>query len=529
MRFCNCSRKCKRGCFDPQLFLDKTPIEFVKEHKFLGLIWDCKLSFRAHVEYLKKRCMQALQIIRVVAHSQWGSDTKTLLRLFRSLVRSKLDYGSIVYMSGDERSLEKLNIVHRHGLRLCLGAFKSSPIEALYAEANELPLELRREELAMRYALKIKANPDNAVYNSIYKSPNEIKSEKSLGESISRLFDEAEINTDKITTSKIPDTPIWCSEPNEVSFKLSVYDKSTTNPDLFKSKFLSEVLPDYKDYFQIYTDGSKQDEKAAFGVYLKPYGSLANSITHDSSIFTAELEGIKRAFQFIGDSQKSAGKNQQHGKKFVIFCDSKSVLESIENQSSKNPIMIDILDTLQKFKRSGFIIKFCWIPSHVGIRGNEIADQKAKGALNNPPPAYHQVPYSDYIPKVKTYIRKKWQKRWDNKHRARPIKLHEIMPVIRPFYLNGLARKDEIKIHRLRIGHTRVTTKYLMERDQEPICDNCNEDNPFTVKHILIECSDFEYIRQNYFRATNMQDLFEGIPLGRIIGFLKKVNLYDKI
>ena len=110
--------------------------------------------------------MKALQIIRVVSHYNWGSDTKTLLKLFRSLVRSKLDYGSIVYMSGDERSLEKLNVVHRHGLRLCLGAFKSSPIEALYAEANELPLELRRQELAMRYALKIKANPDNAVYNS---------------------------------------------------------------------------------------------------------------------------------------------------------------------------------------------------------------------------------------------------------------------------------------------------------------------------------------------------------------------------
>ena len=53
-------------------------------------------------------------------------------------------------MSGAMKSLERLNIVHRHGLRLCLGAFKSSPIESLYVEANEPPLELRREELAMR-------------------------------------------------------------------------------------------------------------------------------------------------------------------------------------------------------------------------------------------------------------------------------------------------------------------------------------------------------------------------------------------
>ena len=54
-------------------------------------------------------------------------------------------------MNGDKGSLERLNVIHRHGLRLCLGAFKSSPIESLYVEANEPPFELRREELTMRY------------------------------------------------------------------------------------------------------------------------------------------------------------------------------------------------------------------------------------------------------------------------------------------------------------------------------------------------------------------------------------------
>ena len=40
MRFCNCK---KRDCYDPELKLGDTCIEFVKEHKFLGLIWDPKL------------------------------------------------------------------------------------------------------------------------------------------------------------------------------------------------------------------------------------------------------------------------------------------------------------------------------------------------------------------------------------------------------------------------------------------------------------------------------------------------------
>jgi len=40
--------------------------------------------------------MKALNLLRVVAHAKWGADEATLLRLYRSLIRSKLDYGAIV-------------------------------------------------------------------------------------------------------------------------------------------------------------------------------------------------------------------------------------------------------------------------------------------------------------------------------------------------------------------------------------------------------------------------------------------------
>ena len=156
---------------DPVLKLGKDNIKFVTQHKFLGLIWDPKLSFESHIEYLKKKCHKAMNIIKVLSYSNWGSDTKTLLSLFRALVRSKLDYGSIVYRTAKKEKLECLNVLHRQGLRLCLGAFKSSPIESLYVEANEPPLEIRRIDLAMRYALKIRSNRNNPTYNSIFNLP----------------------------------------------------------------------------------------------------------------------------------------------------------------------------------------------------------------------------------------------------------------------------------------------------------------------------------------------------------------------
>ena len=71
-----------------------TPIPVVEQTKFLGLIFDKKLSFIPHLQYLKNKCFKALNLLRVVANTKWGSDEKTLLHLYRSLIRSKLEYGA---------------------------------------------------------------------------------------------------------------------------------------------------------------------------------------------------------------------------------------------------------------------------------------------------------------------------------------------------------------------------------------------------------------------------------------------------
>ena len=51
-----------------------------------------------------------------------------MLRLYRSLVRSKLDYGCTVYGSARNSYSQMLDPVHNQGLRLCLGAFRTSPL-----------------------------------------------------------------------------------------------------------------------------------------------------------------------------------------------------------------------------------------------------------------------------------------------------------------------------------------------------------------------------------------------------------------
>ena len=107
---------------------------------------------------------KSLNILKV-SRTEWGADQTTLLKLYRSLVRSKLDYGCLVYGSASKTALDKLDPVHNQGLRLSLGTFRSSPVESLYVEAHEPPLEIRREKLALQYILKLKANPGNPAYD----------------------------------------------------------------------------------------------------------------------------------------------------------------------------------------------------------------------------------------------------------------------------------------------------------------------------------------------------------------------------
>ena len=134
---------------DPNILLGKTPIKVVREAKFLGVIFDTKLTFKNHIQYLKTSCQKALDILRVVGHTDWGADRIILLRLYHLLVRSKWDYGCIVYGSAHWSILKQLDPIHHQGLRIVLGAFRTSPAQSLYIEAHEPLLTTSRLNLSL--------------------------------------------------------------------------------------------------------------------------------------------------------------------------------------------------------------------------------------------------------------------------------------------------------------------------------------------------------------------------------------------
>lgn len=82
---------------DPKLKLNNTHIQLVDKSKFLGLILHKKLTLKHHIQSLKADYFKKLNIIKTLAHYEWEAHIDTRITLYKTLVRSKLDYASILY------------------------------------------------------------------------------------------------------------------------------------------------------------------------------------------------------------------------------------------------------------------------------------------------------------------------------------------------------------------------------------------------------------------------------------------------
>ena len=110
-------------------------------------------------------------------------------------------------------------------------------------------------------------------------------------------------------------------------------------------------------------------------------------------------------------------------------------------------------------------IILCWVPSHVGIKGNEKTHSAAKSALDLPR-AKIGVPYTDFKYLINQFEFSTWQDDWNG---AAVNKLHSVKPVLGEWQSSyRRCRKDEVVLYRARISHNYFTLSYILKKDSPP-------------------------------------------------------------
>ncbi|GFQ74953.1 uncharacterized protein TNCT_376901 [Trichonephila clavata] len=389
------------------------------------------------------------------------------------LIRSKLDYGSVVYSSACKSLLKILDPVHHQDLRLCLGAFRTSPVESLYTEAYEPPLDLRRKYLCLNHFMKIQSMKTNTAYSYFFNFSlydfNSHRSSLTYSQPfhfrIRDLINDLNLNIGRISLCKIYEVPPWKEIYPKIDFTLSCYSKACTSSE-------SHVGSAVVSLSTVITD----------------------ALPISASIYTAELHALRIAIEHISLSC---------GKKFIIYTDSLSALQSIVSlHSSSHPILVDITYALANHLKKKDI-RFCWIPGHAGITGNELADAAARSATGSS--ERFPILHSDLKACFRQKLQSVWQSNWDQQTEN---KLHSVMPILAPTVPSSSNCCEQVIWTRLRLGHTRLTHRHLLFGEPPPYCEICNVSLSKTQHdkiHSISENSLFEEWLSiaKYFLATN--------------------------
>ncbi|GFX07288.1 putative RNA-directed DNA polymerase from transposon X-element [Trichonephila clavipes] len=246
-------------------------ISAILDVRFLGVIFDRRLTFLPHILHLRKKCEKSLYLLKVLSNTSWGADRTSLLRVHQSAVLSRMDFGCTIYRSACNSTLKKLDPVHHMALRICSGAFRTSPVQSLYFNCNQLPLDLRWRKLFLVYYFKILSVPSHPLKNVYIRT------------SMKRLYDAQPSNTQPfmdrvkllITEFDLPNVDIQQRNPllfqpwNTPQFRyinpFANYSKSTVTPVIFQRVFAFH-RSQYSGYSAMYTDGMKRADYVGYGV-----------------------------------------------------------------------------------------------------------------------------------------------------------------------------------------------------------------------------------------------------------------------
>ena len=98
-----------------QIEQEKQKLEACEEEKDLGITFDPKLNFDAHISNITKKANQMLGIIK---RTFSFIDKYTFLKLYKALVRSHLEYGNVIWSPLFKRQSLQIESIQRRATKL---------------------------------------------------------------------------------------------------------------------------------------------------------------------------------------------------------------------------------------------------------------------------------------------------------------------------------------------------------------------------------------------------------------------------
>nr|KAG5705434.1 hypothetical protein BaRGS_004561 [Batillaria attramentaria] len=362
------------------------------EAKFLGVTLNERLRWQPHISNLTAKAARSVNLIKILSAERWATP-RSLIHLTNALVRSRLTYGCEAFFALSKAEYLKLERVELAALKTAIGARKSARNDLVYQEAGWLPL---REECKRRCAnfqaamhatettlgdgLTETVTKETLIRQGLeVKAPRIYRTTIPMAEHTNDIWSECGAKPEVAQTPK-PVFPPWELAKPEYEHRYAEGASKKADSALATTLAREKIEQRFSQHLKIYTDGSVLDSGEVGCAFVIPDLGITRryKLNAGLSIFSAEMYAILMACTFVNDMP-----NPPLG--VVILSDSKSSLQALERGGTRNrsDVQSEILFLAHQIITKGTILALMWLPSHSGIRGNELADREARDATGD--------------------------------------------------------------------------------------------------------------------------------------------------
>ena len=373
---------------DPTMTLPQRTIHPVNSTKYLGVIIDRNLKWKAQQAYAVEKGAKWTAQIRRLTRPTWGITPKHAKQLYISVALPRILYAADVWCTptscehpgpkalGSAKVSKQIATIQRAGTLAITGGLRSSPTDALYASAFLLPAPSTISKWCHRAYTRLAMLPkEHPLYKTVnWKVTGTTKRHRGPIHNLARTYNVATKSVEKIPTSaRNP------SMMGKLPFQISIpADKEAS---VLEAENSSEEI-------QVYSDGSAHGGKVGTAAILSR-GNNPDRVLHfylgresEHTVHEAELVGLLLALHLIHTEKRS-------GTTCSIAVDNQATLKAF-NSDLRKPghhlarEALRLANQMQKHKsKHKYKLTLRWSAGHVGIAGNEKADIEAKKAASD--------------------------------------------------------------------------------------------------------------------------------------------------
>ncbi|GAA6025605.1 hypothetical protein JCM10207_001483, partial [Rhodosporidiobolus poonsookiae] len=367
----------------PPLALCGMPVPYVVSMTMLGTALDERLSYESHAARCAAKASTALSGVKTLLRARRGVPMAVAKMLVEAVVMPRLLWMSGVWWrEGSSGSKVKvLRVVQRESARLVSGCYRTTSLDAMEIESGLPPLEARLALAQARLALRtLSAAPPHplatptrlaqATPYPVHPSALHAALDSPLLPPFPRPLETIE-----------PDpTPPWAPAPR---VRVDVAASKAEAVELHR-RLVAEAGEDDR---VVYTDGSELEggwTGAGVAVRLGEaggevlWGRRSVSMGQMQGVYPAELHALQTALSLV----PALFPDPDLPATLLVFADNTSALSapSDARPTSAQHIRLETGRILKQAEQTHPLVsvRLVWCPGHVGVEGNELADELAK-------------------------------------------------------------------------------------------------------------------------------------------------------